>query len=568
MQLNLARKWRSQTFDQVIGQDLSVRILKNSLYLNYFFPVYLFSGQRGCGKTTMARIFAAGVNCTALADFQKQPKEHQIPCLTCASCLAMAHGSHPDFIEIDAASHTGVDHVRTLIDAAGLLPVLGSKRIYLIDEAHMLSKAAFNAFLKILEDPPAQTHFILATTDVHKVIDTVRSRSFQLFFRPIAPTALLDHLKYICTQESIAADNDGLQLIVQETGGSARDALNLLEQVRFSGKRVTYQAVQQVFGKPDDQLLLQCLELICTKKPQDLIQLVRTSSLATMPPLQLWRALVEGIQALLAVSCKCESESLAHHKELLKKLARTTSLADITMMLEILYTHELLFIKTTAAQAMLELIMLRLCAATKFSESSMPDTSTLVSASAEIKPSAPAKSHVWQQFLIDLESANDPLVSSIMKQTVAVDWQEKEHVVTASFSKDFSFFNDLLETTEHIWLPLLQKTFGAAAQFKAVFIQHEAKTINNSEPPATLQKTSPPEPAQPSQTASARSEPYKRSEFAGRRSSSGQSSQTPKIMEKKLDVSDTATWKKANALLAMFPGVITVIREETKEPES
>ena len=154
-QLNLARKWRSRDFDHIIGQDLSVRILKNSLYLDHFFPVYLFAGQRGCGKTTTARVFASAINCEQFEQFRKQPKKHIVPCLACASCIAMLEGKHPDFIEMDAASHTGVDNIRSIIDASSLLPLMGRKKIYLIDEAHMLSKAAFNAFLKILEEPPA-----------------------------------------------------------------------------------------------------------------------------------------------------------------------------------------------------------------------------------------------------------------------------------------------------------------------------------------------------------------------------------------------------------------------------
>lgn len=182
MRLNLARKWRSKDFGSIIGQDLSVRMLKNTLYLGNFFPVYLFSGQRGCGKTTTARVFATAVNCDVLSDFQGEPKSHTIPCGLCPSCLEMRAGKHPDFIEIDAASHTGVDNVRQIIEASSLLPLMGKKKIYLIDEAHMLSKAAFNAFLKILEDPPGSVIFILATTDPQKIIETVRSRCFSSFF--------------------------------------------------------------------------------------------------------------------------------------------------------------------------------------------------------------------------------------------------------------------------------------------------------------------------------------------------------------------------------------------------
>ena len=241
--LNLSRKWRSQDFDHIVGQELAVRILKNSLYLGHYFPVYLFAGQRGCGKTSTARIFAAAVNCHALTSFQKDPKNSPVPCLVCDSCVAMRDGNHPDFIEIDAASHTGVDNIRSIIESSSLLPIMGRKRVYLIDEAHMLSKAAFNAALKILEEPPATALFILATTNPHKIIDTVKSRCFQLFFTAIAHAPLKNHLQVICKNEKIAYTDDALDLIVRHTEGSARDALNLLEQVRFSSAIVSKEAV-------------------------------------------------------------------------------------------------------------------------------------------------------------------------------------------------------------------------------------------------------------------------------------------------------------------------------------
>lgn len=129
--LNLARKWRSKNFQEIIGQDLSVKMLRNSLYLNQLFPVYLFAGQKGCGKTSTARVFAAAINCEQLPEFQRQPKTSSVPCLQCASCVAMSKGQHPDFIEVDAASHTGVDNVRNIIESSTFLPLMGRKKYIL-----------------------------------------------------------------------------------------------------------------------------------------------------------------------------------------------------------------------------------------------------------------------------------------------------------------------------------------------------------------------------------------------------------------------------------------------------
>ena len=262
MHLNLARKWRSKHFDELVGQELVVRLVKNSLYRTLIFPVYLLSGTRGCGKTSLARIFAAALNCQALGAFQKNPQGQQLPCLTCTSCIAMQAMNHPDFIEIDAASHTGVDNVRAIIEAASFVPVLGTKKIYLIDEAHMLSKAAFNAFLKILEEPPTSVVFMLATTDPHKILETVTSRCFQLFFEPIKRDTVIAHLARICTEEGIAYEQEALALIAQESEGSMRDALNLVERVRIAHSSLTANAVTELLGKIDETRLEELFQVV------------------------------------------------------------------------------------------------------------------------------------------------------------------------------------------------------------------------------------------------------------------------------------------------------------------
>jgi len=272
--LNLTRKWRSAQFQEIIGQDLVVRILQNSLFKNQFFPVYLMSGQRGCGKTSTARVFAAAVNCFKLSEFQQNPKI-QIPCLQCSSCVAMKSGQHPDFIEIDAASYTGVDNIRNIIDTSSFLPVLGHRKIYLIDEVHMLSKAAFNALLKILEEPSKSVLFILATTEAQKLPDTVRSRCFQLLFNPVVENKVVEHLQRVCEKEAILYDIVGLEAIAQSTQGSLRDAINLLEQARFAESKVTKAAVIAVLGYVDDQILYQLLLCLMHQSPVEMLRVVQ-----------------------------------------------------------------------------------------------------------------------------------------------------------------------------------------------------------------------------------------------------------------------------------------------------
>jgi DNA polymerase-3 subunit gamma/tau len=319
-ELNLARKWRPLTFENIVGQELTVRLLKNSLFKQHFLPVYLLSGQRGCGKTTTGRVFAAAINCLQLDEFSRNP-QHIVPCGSCASCQAMRHGNHPDFIEIDAASHTGVDNVRQIIEATTFLPHMGRKKIYLIDEAHMLSKAAFNAFLKILEEPPKTVLFMMATTDSHKIIDTVRSRCFQLFFEPLAPEILLNHLATICEKEAIAYEREALAVIVKEAEGSVRDALNLIERVRLAHDTISAEATRSVFGSLDDQAIINLVAALARKQPAEVVAVWQEHQLSTKPPSLLWKKLFDTLHACLLFTFSPKTSAMPMYEEELRAIA-------------------------------------------------------------------------------------------------------------------------------------------------------------------------------------------------------------------------------------------------------
>ena len=359
-QLNLARKWRSRTFDELVGQELSVRVLKNSLYLNQFFPVYLFSGQRGCGKTSTARIFAAALNCEVLQEFQNNPKKQMMPCLSCSSCMAMQQGNHPDFIEIDAASHTGVDNVRQIIDAATLLPVLGRKKIYLIDEAHMLSKAAFNALLKILEEPPTSVLFILATTDLHKILETVKSRCFQLLFKAIDTEPLLAHLEDICAQEKIEYEKDALELLIKESDGSARDALNALEQVRLSHDSVSVQAVHALFGHLDDGTIVGLVEAILCKEPKEFMLFWQENDLDSITASYVFYSVRSCLRAMIWLKYGIKITEYFAYSQQLKKLSENYTVVEISSMVHALFEQELLFLRISDQHIFIQNLFLQL----------------------------------------------------------------------------------------------------------------------------------------------------------------------------------------------------------------
>jgi DNA polymerase-3 subunit gamma/tau len=570
-QLNLARKWRSKQFDQVVGQELSVRMLKNSLYLNQFFPVYLFSGQRGCGKTTTARVFAAALNCEQLPDFQNNPKSIVVPCLKCDSCLAMAAGNHPDFIEIDAASHTGVDNVRTIIEAASLMPVMGRKKLYLIDEAHMLSKAAFNAFLKILEEPPPSVVFMLATTDPQKIIDTVKSRCFQLFFNAINADTLTKHLQVVCSKEAIKADDEALYTIVKETEGSARDALNLLEQVRFSSGAITQQSVLRALGHLSEAQLLGILESVVEADVQGVIAYLQEIKFETYNATSIWQKLVELVRMALFAKYGAIDSSHLQNKERFEKLVRKSSAKQLGWFLQILYEQELLLAKTTVQHGLLEMVFIQMCGGTAQPVQAVPPIQAAVNHSAVVtaqkKTAAPvipqaaapvqAVTNVsdvrWSQFIEKVEQLSDPLLNSIFKQATFVLFEATTGKLVISFAQDGGLFGEWLKETEAIWMVPLKEFFGNNVHYVPQF--EEKKTANVKQvkvaQPGVVQKenTGLPQVSQRAQTGM----PNKISASAVRRRATV------------INVSDKQKWKTANQLLEAFGGTIVEVQGDEKK---
>lgn len=223
--LSLARKWRPQLFTDLAGQEFVVRALASALKSGKLPQALLFSGDRGVGKTTVARILAKAINC------QKGPTD--APCQECESCLEISRGSSPDVLEIDGASHTSVEDIRNLREGIRYLPFKSRTRVYIIDEVHMLSQAAFNALLKTLEEPPAHVIFVFATTEDHKIPDTILSRCQHFRFRSLSVPEITAKLEEISGRESLAFSRPILNLIARTSGGSLRDALSLLDQVRF-----------------------------------------------------------------------------------------------------------------------------------------------------------------------------------------------------------------------------------------------------------------------------------------------------------------------------------------------
>ena len=236
----LYRKWRPRTFDDVVGQEHITQTLKQQVSGGRLSHAYLFTGTRGTGKTTCAKILSRAVNC--------QSPVNGNPCNQCPACLGIENGSILDVLELDAASNNGVDQVRALRDEAVYTPAAVKKRVYIVDEVHMLSTPAFNALLKILEEPPAHLMFILATTELHKVPATIKSRCQQFSFKRILPGQIAQRLGYVAQQEGIDLTEEGAALLSRLADGGLRDALSLLDQCAGGGQRVDEQEILDTLG--------------------------------------------------------------------------------------------------------------------------------------------------------------------------------------------------------------------------------------------------------------------------------------------------------------------------------
>src|SRR5580692_6671973 len=255
----LARRYRSNTFDEVVGQQHIAQTLKKAIETDRLAHAYLFCGTRGTGKTSMARILAKALNC------QNAKGPTPAPCGKCDSCLSIARGDDIDVIEIDAASNTGVDNVRDVIENSQYRPANSRFKIYIIDEAHMLSKQAFNALLKTLEEPPSHVKFILATTEAEKLLPTILSRCQRYDFRNIPTREIAAHLADLCKREKVKADEDALLLVAKAGAGSMRDSLSLLDRLLSIGeKHLTADMIEQMLGLPKSQLLFDLADAIAS----------------------------------------------------------------------------------------------------------------------------------------------------------------------------------------------------------------------------------------------------------------------------------------------------------------
>jgi DNA polymerase-3 subunit gamma/tau len=327
----LARKWRPQTFDEVIGQDHITRTLKKAVEAGRLSHAYLFSGPRGCGKTSTARILAKVINCTNLQGGN--------PCNQCPSCVGVIQGRNLDVMEIDGASHTGVNEVRDLQESLGYAPSQYRNKVYIIDEVHMLSTHAFNALLKTLEEPPSHVYFVFATTAPNKIPDTIKSRCQRHQFKRLEISEIVDHLETICGSEKVQREPEALRLLARKAEGSMRDAESLLDQcITASGGSVTAGAVRDVLGLLDQELVLAFVRTISERDSTAVLQRLDRAIHEGVDLEELLNAMIEGFRDLMLLASPGDLTELIFRSseeiESLRELVAAYQLPDLVTIVE------------------------------------------------------------------------------------------------------------------------------------------------------------------------------------------------------------------------------------------
>jgi DNA polymerase-3 subunit gamma/tau len=361
----LARRYRSQTFDDVVGQDAIAQTLKNAIQTDRVAHAYLFCGTRGVGKTTMARILAKSLNCLSA----KGPTIE--PCLKCDSCLAVNAGEDIDVIEIDGASNRGIDNIRELRQNAIYRPARARYKIYIIDEVHALTADAFNAMLKILEEPPAHVKFIFATTEPNKVLPTIQSRCQRFDFASIGPETIARQLDSILKIEKITFEKDFLAQLARLANGSMRDALSLLDQLISTGQQpLTAPMLEQLLGKPGTETLNQLIRYIASAAPKETLKSIETLLNQGQSSLQIGESLVEIFRDIMVLKTTGGSEDVlllsCSRAAVLNEMAQNFDIPWLVFAITTLERLRWTLRNSETARALLEATLLRLTMSEQF----------------------------------------------------------------------------------------------------------------------------------------------------------------------------------------------------------
>jgi DNA polymerase-3 subunit gamma/tau len=491
----LARKWRPQGFDDLIGQEAVVKTFKNALSSEKIVHAYLFSGPRGVGKTSTARILAKALNCE-----QRSGSE---PCGTCQSCNAITRSASIDVFEIDGASNTSVDSVRELRETVKYAPSGGRYKIYIIDEVHMLSTAAFNALLKTLEEPPSHVIFIFATTEPKKIPSTILSRCQHHAFRRITKHKIKDQIRKITDTEKINIKETALEMIAKAADGSMRDALTLLDQASSFSDDINDKELQTLLGLPEMEIILNLSKTILTGDISRTLSVIKELSDRGSDLRQITRELVEHFRNIAIVKVTEDAEGLLEFNQedvqRLQNLASDINIEQLTLLLtELLrlegevrnainprYTLELGLLRMSFVKGMtsLEDILKMLGESKGHSDVTIPEPLSKNSAPVTEKKTETAKQpetgnksgiidkeEIWQRLLEKIDS-EDHLLACKLAEAKVINLDATELAI--GFNGGMSVLADSIKSKSSFIKPIIQKISGHNLKLKILSLPKE-----------------------------------------------------------------------------------------------
>lgn len=462
----IARKWRPQDFNALVGQSHISQTLLNALRADRIPHVLLFTGPRGTGKTSSARILAKSLRCPNAKDF--------IPCNKCTTCEDITSGRAVDVVEIDGASNNGVDAIRELRETVGYMPSSGSYKVYIIDEVHMLSGSAFNALLKTLEEPPPHIVFVLATTEVQKIPNTILSRCQRFDFRRIPARLISEHLTTICKKENVDFEAEALWLVARQGDGSMRDSQSLLEQViSFSDGKITSQKVIEVLGLTDRTLLLDAISALVRRDQISAIQVIEKLFSSGYDPSVFAQDLVEEIRHLMLIKVISEEKSSAidlSDEEIayLRDLSSDLSTEDVHMLFDMALKGVNDLLASQDTRVVLEMLLLRMAAAPRILDlanmqwgttpsqthqaAPKPIKNTVNTTKASPQPTLKKKAvdedtrtHKWVELVERIKSVN-PMMGAKLDHVQFVDF--KDQILELQIPESYKFLSGQLDSED------------------------------------------------------------------------------------------------------------------------